>query len=97
MDGGLHTLQQLSVILSFVCVYNTADRGVIQKIRSKLDENVQMTLTEIQNYIRELAANIEITDAEEETEEQHRRREQRTLLIEWSACLAYLESQAEEE
>lgn len=98
------------------------DPGIIRRIYSKLHDLVQISLADIQNILRELAASIDINENDEEEEaeedgeerkqnekeskeesnsslkrkEQEQRKEQRKLLIEWSACLAVLESEYEE-
>lgn len=82
------------------------DRAIIRRLHSKLNDTVQISFLEIQDILRELAASIEV-DSENEMEseerknseekiEQERRKEQRQLLIEWSACLAAIESESNE-
>jgi phosphoribosylanthranilate isomerase len=106
-------LQQLTIILTFVCVSMNQDRAIIRRLHSKLSDTVQISFLEIQDVLRELAASIEVepeteagseekksseekNDLVEERAEQERRKEQRQLLIEWSACLAALESESNE-
>lgn len=89
-----------------MCVSINQDHGAIRRIYSKLDDIVQISFAEIQNILRELAASIEIEEDHDDGEvkndnsfdsnEQERRKEQRKLLIEWSACLAVLESEYED-
>jgi hypothetical protein len=94
----LHTVQQLTIIITFVCVSMNQDRGIIHRLHSKLADTVQISFLEIQNVLREIAASIDISE-KQETEgnsvsqiELERRKEQRQLMIEWSACLAAMEA-----
>jgi hypothetical protein len=79
------------------------DRAIIRRLHSKLGSTVQFSFLEIQNILRELAASIEVEEGsgeEEKTDDEivelERRKAQRQLLIEWSACLAAIESEFNE-
>mmetsp|Transcript_8935 Transcript_8935/g.13414 ORF Transcript_8935/g.13414 Transcript_8935/m.13414 type:complete len:632 (+) Transcript_8935:47-1942(+) len=92
LDGGLHMLQQVSVILGFICVFRNSDTACINKIRSKLSTE-HHSLRDVQAVLREMAASIgdgKISDSSSDATAAASLK-QRNTLIAWSACLACIE------
>jgi len=96
MEAGLHLLQQTSVILAFVCVYNPSNSALITKIQSKLSVEGR-SLEDVQAALREFVASIEVSagggssaDSDEKITQLTESKRQRQLLIEWSACLLHI-------
>lgn len=87
-------IQQLVIILSFVCILKSSNESIIKKIIQKLNEILNIDLSEIQNILRELILSYDTNNESNEEDEIHTQRmQQRNVLIQWSACLGYLNTQ----
>lgn len=85
-------VQQLAIILTFVCISKASNENVMKKIIQKLNDILNINLVVIQNILRELIISYDDTN-NEENEEDSQRLQQRNTLIQWSACLGYLNTQ----
>ena len=57
LDGGLHVLQQVSVMIAFICVYKNSDSSCIRKVHNRLLAD-GLALGNVLTVLREMAASI---------------------------------------
>jgi hypothetical protein len=86
LDGGLYDLQQITIIITFICVFNSNNSTVLDLISNYLAEEGH-DFQVIQNILRELIASIKIEEDDTGIDAENKMRD-RTTLLQWSACLA---------
>jgi hypothetical protein len=107
LDGGLHLLQQVALVIAFVCVFNNRDTACIAKLRNRLDAD-GLGLATVQQILREMAASIGDDNQQQGSGEGKAEgeggavagggalstatSEQRQTIIAWSACVAEIEN-----